>query len=100
MKTYFCPKIFFCPPTIQLFNPLFSLFDDKLFVKKFHLDKKDYALIGNVVTKLRFSEYLPFDKVSEHIFRLREFSFCCLYFLLQSYQNSSNLIRHNFSLEH
>ena len=38
-----------------------------------YLDKKDYALIGNVVTKLRFSEYLPFDKVSEHIFRLREF---------------------------
>ncbi len=26
-----------------------------------------------MVTKLRFSEYLPFDKVSEHIFRLREF---------------------------
>ena len=38
-----------------------------------YLDKKDYALIGNVVTKLRFSEYLPFDKVSQHIFRLREF---------------------------
>ena len=38
-----------------------------------YLDKKDYALIGNVVTKLRFSKYLPFDKVSEHIFRLREF---------------------------
>ena len=38
-----------------------------------YLDKKDYALIGNVVTKLRFSEYLPFDKVSEHIFRLIEF---------------------------
>lgn len=29
--------------------------------------------MGNVVTKLRFSEYLPFEKVSEHIFRLREF---------------------------
>jgi len=38
-----------------------------------YLDKKDYALIGNVVTKLRFSEYLPFEKVSQHIFRLREF---------------------------
>lgn len=29
--------------------------------------------MGNVVTKLRFSEYLPFEKVSQHIFRLREF---------------------------
>ena len=38
-----------------------------------YIDKKDYALMGNVVTKLRFSEYLPFDKVSQHIFRLREF---------------------------
>ena len=38
-----------------------------------YIDKRDYALMGNVVTKLRFSEYLPFEKVSEHIFRLREF---------------------------
>jgi len=38
-----------------------------------YIDKKDYALMGNVVTKLRFSEYLPFEKVSQHIFRLREF---------------------------
>ena len=38
-----------------------------------YIDKKDYALIGNVLTKLRFSEYLPFEKVSEIIFRLREF---------------------------
>lgn len=38
-----------------------------------YIDKKDYALVGNVLIKLRFSEYLPFDKVSEHIFRLREF---------------------------
>jgi len=37
------------------------------------IDKKDYALMGNIITKLRFSEYLPFDKVSKHIFRLREF---------------------------
>ena len=29
--------------------------------------------MGNILTKLRFSEYLPFEKVSEHIFRLREF---------------------------
>ena len=27
---------------MQLFNPLFSLFDDKFVVKKFPFDKKDY----------------------------------------------------------
>ena len=35
------------------------------------IDKKDYVLISNLITKLRFSEYLSFDKVLLHIFRLR-----------------------------
>ncbi len=38
-----------------------------------YIDKKDYALIGNVLTKLRFSEYLPIEKVSEIVFTLRQF---------------------------
>ena len=37
------------------------------------LAKTDYALLGNVVTKLRFSEYLPIEKVSEIVFTLREY---------------------------
>ncbi len=31
-----------------------------------YIDKKGYALIGNVVTKLRFSEYLTFEKNNKH----------------------------------
>lgn len=38
-----------------------------------YLDKKDYALLGNIETKLRFSEYLPIEKVSEIIFTLRQY---------------------------
>ena len=37
------------------------------------LDKKDYAILGNIGTKLRFSEYLPIEKVSEIVFTLRKF---------------------------
>ena len=37
------------------------------------LAKTDYALLGNIVTKLRFSEYLPIEKVSEIVFTLRQF---------------------------
>lgn len=37
------------------------------------LDKKDYAILGNIETKLRFSEYLPIEKVSEIVFTLRQF---------------------------
>ncbi len=37
------------------------------------LDKKDYAILGNIGTKLRFSEYLPIEKVSEIVFTLRQF---------------------------
>ena len=39
-----------------------------------YIDKTDYAIIGNIGgIKLRFSEYLPLEKVYQHIFRLREF---------------------------
>ena len=38
-----------------------------------YLDKKDYTLLGNIETKLRFSEYLPIEKVSEIIFTLRQY---------------------------
>ena len=37
------------------------------------LDKKDYAILGNIGTKLRFSEYLPIEKVSEIVFTLKQF---------------------------
>ena len=38
-----------------------------------YLDKKNYAILGSVGTKLRFSEYLPIEKVSEIVFTLRQF---------------------------
>ena len=38
-----------------------------------YLDKKDYAILGCVGTKLRFSEYLPIEKVSEIVFTLRQY---------------------------
>ena len=38
-----------------------------------YLDKKDYALLGNIGTKLRFSEYLPIEKVAEIVFTLRQY---------------------------
>ena len=37
------------------------------------IDKKDYAILGCIGTKLRFSEYLPIDKVSEIVFTLRQY---------------------------
>ena len=37
------------------------------------LAKKDYAILGNIGMKLRFSEYLPIDKVSEIVFTLRQY---------------------------
>ena len=36
------------------------------------LATRDYAILGNIVTKLRFSEYLPIEKVCETIFALRQ----------------------------
>ena len=38
-----------------------------------YLAKTDYALVGNVLTKWRFSEYLPIEKVSEIVFTLRQY---------------------------
>ena len=37
------------------------------------LAKTDYGILGNIVTKLRFSEYLPIEKVSEIVFTLRQY---------------------------
>ena len=37
------------------------------------LAKKDYAILGNLGMKLRFSEYLPIEKVSEILFTLRQY---------------------------
>ncbi len=37
------------------------------------LAKKDYAILGNLGMKLRFSEYLPIEKVSEIVFTLRQY---------------------------
>ena len=38
-----------------------------------YLAKTDYAIVGNILTKWRFSEYLPIEKVSEIVFSLRQF---------------------------
>ena len=38
-----------------------------------YIDKIDYAILGCIGTKLRFSEYLPIDKVSEIVFTLRQY---------------------------
>ena len=38
-----------------------------------YLDRKDYAIFGNVMGTLRFSEYRNDDEVWQHILRLREF---------------------------
>ena len=37
------------------------------------LAKKDYAILGNIGMKLRFSEYLPIEKVSVIVFTLRQY---------------------------
>ena len=38
-----------------------------------YLSKTDYAVVGGMLTKWRFSEYLPIEKVSEIVFTLRQF---------------------------
>ena len=38
-----------------------------------YLDKKEAAVFGYDLKKLRFSEYLPFEEVTQITFRLREF---------------------------
>ena len=48
-------------------NPCNELYDAGF------LAKTNYAILGNIVTKLRFSEYLPMEKVSEIVFTLRQY---------------------------
>lgn len=48
-------------------NPCNDLYDAGF------LAKKDYAILGNLGMKLRFSEYLPIEKVSEIVFTLRQY---------------------------
>ena len=48
-------------------KPCNELYDDG------YLAKTNYAIVGNVLTKWRFSEYLPIEKVSEIVFSLRQF---------------------------
>ena len=38
-----------------------------------YLVRTDYALFGNLITKVRFSEYLPEEKMAEVILKLRKF---------------------------
>ncbi len=38
-----------------------------------YIERKDYAIFGNFIGTLRFSEYRPDDEVWQHILRLREF---------------------------
>jgi len=48
-------------------NPCNELYDSG------YLDRKDYMLVGNIITKLRYSEYLPFKEVEKIILKLRKF---------------------------
>ena len=51
-------------------SPMNQLYDEG------YIDKKDYMVTGypvGVLNEMRFSEYLPMEKVAQHIFRLREF---------------------------
>ncbi len=38
-----------------------------------YIERKDYAIFGNFIGTLRFSEYRPDDEVWQHLLRLREF---------------------------
>lgn len=38
-----------------------------------YLDRSQFILFGNVVGTLRFSHYIPEEKLTEHIIRLRQF---------------------------
>ena len=48
-------------------NPCNELYD------KGYIDRTDYALFGNIVGTLRYSEYRDVEEVWQHILRLREF---------------------------
>ena len=45
---------------------------DELY-QKGYIEKYDHALFGNTIIPIRFSEYLPNNKVINHVKRLREF---------------------------
>ena len=51
----------------SLVNPMNELYDEG------YIDRTDYTLLGNRIGALRSSEYLPEEKVAEHILRLRQF---------------------------
>ena len=55
--------------SIDKIKRVFEIVNSDLYDAGF-LAKKDYAILGNVGMKLRFSEYLPIEKVSEIIFTL------------------------------
>ena len=38
-----------------------------------YIDRSEYALFGNVIGTLRYSEYRPLEEVWQHLLRLREF---------------------------
>ena len=50
-----------------LFKPFDQLFENG------YVDRTQPALFGNTLGRIRYSEYLPDDKLSEHILRLRQF---------------------------
>ena len=41
--------------------------------KSGYIDRNDYAVFGNIVGHIRFSEYLPEEVVGKHIMRLRQY---------------------------
>ncbi len=50
-----------------LYKPFDELFENG------YVDRTQPALFGNTLGRIRYSEYLPDDKLSEHILRLRQF---------------------------
>ena len=50
-----------------LFKPFDELFENG------YVDRTQPALFGNTLGRIRYSEYMPDDKLSEHILRLRQF---------------------------
>ncbi|MBQ2947335.1 MAG: recombinase family protein [Bacilli bacterium] len=50
-----------------LFKPFDELFENG------YVDRTQPVLFGNTLGRIRYSEYLPDDKLSEHILRLRQF---------------------------
>ena len=48
-------------------KPMNDLYDNG------YVDRISYAVLGNSIGNIRYSEYLPIKKVSEHIMRLRQY---------------------------